>query len=131
MVLTLQFIRPLYRDKLIQTILQGLNENGCLILVEKVLGEDSMFPGYLQYSEELRKVDEALEMLKRVKGSDMKPELKSEMVPALVPEIGTDKLEFSGEVATLSSKRDTLLAALQAEVARVAEAIGAAESALR
>jgi len=43
MVLTLQFIRPLYRDKLVATILQGLNENGCLILVEKVLGEDSLF----------------------------------------------------------------------------------------
>jgi tRNA (cmo5U34)-methyltransferase len=43
MVLTLQFIRPLHRDKLIQTILQGLTENGCLILVEKVLGEDSIF----------------------------------------------------------------------------------------
>jgi tRNA (cmo5U34)-methyltransferase len=43
MVLTLQFIRPLYRDKLIRTILSGLNENGALILVEKVLGEDSFF----------------------------------------------------------------------------------------
>ncbi|NUO08307.1 MAG: carboxy-S-adenosyl-L-methionine synthase CmoA [Candidatus Brocadia sp.] len=43
MVLTLQFIRPLNRDKLIRSILSGLNENGCLILVEKVLGEDSVF----------------------------------------------------------------------------------------
>lgn len=43
MVLTLQFIRPLRRDKLIGSILRGLNENGCLILVEKVLGEDSFF----------------------------------------------------------------------------------------
>jgi len=43
MVLTLQFIRPLYRDKLIESILSGLNENGALILVEKVLGEDSLF----------------------------------------------------------------------------------------
>jgi len=43
MVLTLQFIRPLYRDKLIGAILSGLNENGALILVEKVLGEDSLF----------------------------------------------------------------------------------------
>lgn len=38
MLLTLQFIRPLNRDKLIRRILRGLNENGCLILVEKVLG---------------------------------------------------------------------------------------------
>ena len=43
MVLTLQFIRPLHRDKLIAQIYQGLNENGCVILVEKVLGEDSIF----------------------------------------------------------------------------------------
>ncbi len=43
MVLTLQFIRPLYREKLIGSILRGLNDNGCLIVVEKVLGEDSLF----------------------------------------------------------------------------------------
>jgi tRNA (cmo5U34)-methyltransferase len=43
MVLTLQFVRPLYRDKLISSILQGMNENGALILVEKVIGEDSLF----------------------------------------------------------------------------------------
>jgi tRNA (cmo5U34)-methyltransferase len=43
MVLTLQFIRPLHRDKLVARILQGLNENGALILVEKVIGEDSLF----------------------------------------------------------------------------------------
>jgi tRNA (cmo5U34)-methyltransferase len=43
MVLTLQFVRPLYRDSLVKAVLQGLNENGCLILVEKVLGEDSIF----------------------------------------------------------------------------------------
>jgi tRNA (cmo5U34)-methyltransferase len=43
MVLTLQFVRPLKRDNLVRSILKGLNENGCLILVEKVLGEDSFF----------------------------------------------------------------------------------------
>jgi tRNA (cmo5U34)-methyltransferase len=36
MILTLQFIRPLYRERLIRRIAQGLNENGCLILVEKL-----------------------------------------------------------------------------------------------
>ncbi len=50
MVLTLQFVRPLYRDTLIKTIIEGLNENGCLILVEKVLGEDSVFNRlFIQY----------------------------------------------------------------------------------
>ena len=43
MVLTLQFIRPLHRESLMKTIRQGLNDNGCLILIEKVLGEDSLF----------------------------------------------------------------------------------------
>ena len=43
MVLTLQFLRPLYRERLMRTIYEGMNEQGCLILVEKVLGEDSIF----------------------------------------------------------------------------------------
>ena len=41
LVLTLQFVRPLYRDALLASIYRGMNENGCLILVEKVLGESS------------------------------------------------------------------------------------------
>jgi tRNA (cmo5U34)-methyltransferase len=40
--LTLQFIRPLYRDNLIRNIVSGLNDNGCLILVEKVLSDDTL-----------------------------------------------------------------------------------------
>lgn len=43
LVLTLQFIRPLYRDRLIDKIRRGLSDEGCLILVEKVLGESSTF----------------------------------------------------------------------------------------
>jgi tRNA (cmo5U34)-methyltransferase len=41
--LTLQFVRPLFRDRVIRGIFEGLNDNGCLILVEKVLGNDSLF----------------------------------------------------------------------------------------
>lgn len=41
--LTLQFIRPLYRDKLVQDLYNQMNPNSCLILIEKVLGEDSLF----------------------------------------------------------------------------------------
>lgn len=41
MNLTLQFVRPLYRDRLIQAIAQGTHERGCLLLVEKVLGQNS------------------------------------------------------------------------------------------
>jgi tRNA (cmo5U34)-methyltransferase len=43
MCLTLQFIRPMYREKLVKQIYDQLNNMGCLILVEKVLGEDSLF----------------------------------------------------------------------------------------
>ncbi len=56
MVLTLQFVRPLYRDTLIKSILEGLNENGCLILVEKVLGEDSVYNRlFIDYYYDLKK----------------------------------------------------------------------------
>lgn len=43
LVLTLQFIRPLNRDRLLAQIHEGLNDNGCVFLVEKVIGEDSLF----------------------------------------------------------------------------------------
>ena len=39
--LTLQFVRPLYRDRLIAAIAEGMLEDGCLLLVEKVLGQNS------------------------------------------------------------------------------------------
>jgi tRNA (cmo5U34)-methyltransferase len=56
MVLTLQFIRPLHRDRLIRSLVQGLNENGALILVEKVLGEDSIFNRlFIKYYYDLKK----------------------------------------------------------------------------
>jgi tRNA (cmo5U34)-methyltransferase len=56
MILTLQFVRPLYRDTLVKTILQGLNENGVLILVEKVLGEHTLFNRFfIRYYYELKK----------------------------------------------------------------------------
>ena len=41
MNLTLQFIRPLNRDSLISKIYNGLKENGCLILIEKILPHNS------------------------------------------------------------------------------------------
>jgi len=42
MNLTLQFIRPLYREKLVRSIAEGVHEGGCLIVVEKVLSPDSL-----------------------------------------------------------------------------------------
>ena len=43
LILTLQFIRPLRRERLIADIFKGMQPKGCLIVVEKVLGEDSVF----------------------------------------------------------------------------------------
>ena len=43
LVLTLQFVRPMQREALLTSIFRGLNPSGCLILVEKVLGEHSIF----------------------------------------------------------------------------------------
>lgn len=43
LVLTLQFIRPLNRERLMADLFRGLKQNGAVILVEKVLGEDSHF----------------------------------------------------------------------------------------
>lgn len=41
--LTLQFIRPINRQKLLKNIFNQLNPGGCIILVEKVLGESTEF----------------------------------------------------------------------------------------
>jgi tRNA (cmo5U34)-methyltransferase len=41
--LTLQFVRPINRERLIKQIYNGLNKDGALIIVEKILAEDSRF----------------------------------------------------------------------------------------
>lgn len=43
LILTLQFVRPLNRENVLRRVFEGLNPNGCLILIEKVLGEDTLF----------------------------------------------------------------------------------------
>ncbi len=56
MILTLQFIRPLYRNKLIDSVFRGLNKNGCLILVEKVIGEDTLMNRlFIKYYYDMKK----------------------------------------------------------------------------
>jgi tRNA (cmo5U34)-methyltransferase len=42
MALTLQFVRPIYRERLLRTVYDGLIPNGCLLLIEKVLEEESL-----------------------------------------------------------------------------------------
>lgn len=41
MVLTLQFVRPLYREKIARKIYEGMGKNSALIIVEKLLSADS------------------------------------------------------------------------------------------
>jgi tRNA (cmo5U34)-methyltransferase len=41
--LTLQFIRPIHRERLLKSIYNGLNKEGVLILIEKILAEESSF----------------------------------------------------------------------------------------
>ncbi|MEO1902345.1 MAG: carboxy-S-adenosyl-L-methionine synthase CmoA [Alcanivorax sp.] len=40
--LTLQFVRPINREGLLRTLVEGLRPGGALILVEKVLGSDAL-----------------------------------------------------------------------------------------
>lgn len=41
--LTLQFVRPLRRERLVRSVYEQLPEGGAVLLVEKVLGESSLF----------------------------------------------------------------------------------------
>jgi tRNA (cmo5U34)-methyltransferase len=43
LVLTLMFVRPLNREKLMRQIYSGMRDDGCLLIVEKVLGNGSLF----------------------------------------------------------------------------------------
>ena len=54
--LTLQFVRPLQRERLIRNITSGLNEGGCLILIEKVLSQNSTLNRmFIKYYYEFKK----------------------------------------------------------------------------
>jgi tRNA (cmo5U34)-methyltransferase len=48
--LTLQFVRPIYREQVLKNIFEGLNPGGVLILIEKILAEESNFNrDYIEY----------------------------------------------------------------------------------
>lgn len=48
--LTMQFVRPIYREKLLRRIYDGLVPGGVLIVCEKILAEDSLFNrNFIQY----------------------------------------------------------------------------------
>ena len=55
MSLTLQFVRPLQRERVLREICEGVNHNGCLLMVEKVVTEESMLNRlYIQHYYELK-----------------------------------------------------------------------------
>lgn len=43
LLLTLQFVRPLYREKIVKQMYDGLNPGGALIMIEKLTSEDTIF----------------------------------------------------------------------------------------
>jgi tRNA (cmo5U34)-methyltransferase len=43
MLLTLQFVRPLHRERVMKRISAGLEERGCVILIEKLTSEETLF----------------------------------------------------------------------------------------
>lgn len=56
MLLTLQFIRPLQREKVIRRVQEGLNDQGCLILIEKLIFADGLFNRlFIRYYYELKR----------------------------------------------------------------------------
>lgn len=56
MSLTLQFIRPLLRERVMQAVASGLNHQGCLILIEKVLSpETTMNRLFIKYYHDFKR----------------------------------------------------------------------------
>ena len=54
--LTLQFVRPLYRERLMQAVYNGLNHQGALILVEKVLSRETLVNRlFIKYYHDLKR----------------------------------------------------------------------------
>lgn len=61
--LTLQFVRPIYREKLLKRIFDGLVPGGVLIISEKVLAEDSLFNrNFIKYYYDYKRRNQYSEM---------------------------------------------------------------------
>lgn len=77
-VLTLQFVRPLNREALLRSVYDGLNHNGCLIVIEKVLSPHTTFNRLF--------IDHYYQMKKRKGYSDLEIAQKREALEnVLVP----------------------------------------------
>ncbi|MEP6466879.1 MAG: carboxy-S-adenosyl-L-methionine synthase CmoA [Parafilimonas sp.] len=61
--LTLQFVRPVHRERLIKTIYDGLNKDGVVILIEKILAEESSFNrDFIKYYYDMKRRHQYSEM---------------------------------------------------------------------
>lgn len=61
--LTLQFLRPIYRERLLKKIYDGLVPGGVLIISEKILAEDSMFNrNFIKYYYDYKRRNQYSEM---------------------------------------------------------------------
>jgi tRNA (cmo5U34)-methyltransferase len=61
--LTLQFVRPIHRERLIKTIYEGLNKDGVLILIEKILAEENSFNrDFIKYYYDMKRRHQYSEM---------------------------------------------------------------------
>ncbi|MFN8644137.1 MAG: carboxy-S-adenosyl-L-methionine synthase CmoA [Candidatus Binatia bacterium] len=58
MSLTLQFVRPVHREGLLREICQGINPEGCLLLIEKLVAQESMLNRlYIQHYYEFKQAN--------------------------------------------------------------------------
>jgi tRNA (cmo5U34)-methyltransferase len=90
--LTLQFIRPLYRVKLLEEIRKGMVDGGCLILVEKILGEESgLNRNFIKYYYDFKKRNHYSEM----EIAQKRESLENVLVPYKLSE-DMEMLEASG-----------------------------------
>lgn len=96
-----------------------------------LMGEDPMFPGYLEYIEELRKIKESRDKISGIAGSDLPTDILSEFVPIKEPEVPLREFELRSEIASLSSKLERVRALLQAELDRITETMEEADHHLR
>lgn len=53
--LTLQFVRPIHRERLLREICDGINPDGCLLLIEKLVAKESLLNRlYIQHYYEFK-----------------------------------------------------------------------------
>lgn len=104
--------------------------NSALCRTGGLMGEDPMFPGYLEYIEELRKISEAMSKIRGIAGSDIPTEILSEFTPIKLPEVSFREFELHDEISALSKRFEKARIALQTELDRIAEAIDRAVSSL-